>query len=85
MVNSSMRWRGLFVLLFLLNLTTPAYAYVDPNSGGPLFQLLTPLLALAAAGLTLAKRQLRRAWLLLTGALKSRFNRFFRASDREIE
>lgn len=85
MANSSLRWRCLFGLFLLVNLTTPAYAYVDPNSGGLLFQLLTPLLALAAAGLTLAKRQLHRAWLLLSGALKSRFNRLFQVSDREIE
>ena len=85
MANSSMRWRYLFGFLLLVNLTTPAYAYVDPNAGGPLFQLLTPLLALAAAGLTFARRQLGRAWLLISGALKSRFNRFFRGSDREID
>jgi hypothetical protein len=85
MANSSMRWRWLIGVLLFVNLTTPAYAYIDPNSGGPLFQLLTPLLALAAAGLTFARRQLGRAWLLLSGSLKNRFNRFFRASDREIE
>jgi hypothetical protein len=80
-----MRTRCLVALLLLISLTTPAYAYVDPNAGGPLFQLLTPLLALAAAGLTFARRQLARAWLLLSAALKNRFNRLFRVSDREIE
>ena len=85
MANSSMRWRYLFGLLLFVNLTTPAYAYVDPNSGGPIFQLLTPLLALAAAGLAFAKRQLGRAWLQLAGALKNRFNRLLRGSDREID
>jgi hypothetical protein len=44
-----------------LTLPTLAFAYVDPNAGGMLFQLLTPILALAAAGLAFARRQIMRA------------------------
>ena len=44
-----------------LTLPTLAFAYVDPNTGGMLFQLLTPMLALAAAGLAFARRQITRA------------------------
>jgi hypothetical protein len=82
-----MRSRYPLSLLFLIGIsfTGTAYAYVDPNAGGLLFQLLTPLLALAAAGITFARKQLGKVWLLLSGALKNRFHRLFRTSGREIE
>lgn len=71
------------VLFSGLTVTVPAYAYVDPNAGGLLFQLLTPLLALTAAGLTFARRQLARAWVMLTGAVKSGYGRIFRGQEVE--
>jgi cytochrome bd-type quinol oxidase subunit 2 len=74
-----------FSLLLLATFTAPAYAYADPNAGGLLFQLLTPFLALAAAGLAFARRQLGRAWQLLRGAVRNRIDRRSRAARREIE
>lgn len=49
----------------------PAHAYIDPNAGGLLFQLLAPLFA-AAIGAWLMLRQwissfFRRIWRRLTG------------------
>jgi lipoprotein signal peptidase len=82
---SPMLKRSLVGFLLLLSITTPAYAYLDPNAGGVLFQLLTPLLAVAAAAFTYARKQLGRAWLLLAGAVKNRFDRFLRDMGREIE
>jgi hypothetical protein len=49
-------------LLALMLLSAPAYAYIDPNSGGLLFQLLTPIFVVIAAGFTFAKRLVKRAW-----------------------
>jgi hypothetical protein len=56
-----------------LTLPTLAFAYVDPNASGMLFQLLTPLLALAAAGFAFARRQIARAISSAVNALKNLF------------
>lgn len=58
-------------LAAVLAFTTPAFAYIDPNAGGMLFQLLAPLFA-AVVGAWLFLRRwitdlLRRLWLRLTG------------------
>ncbi len=62
-----------------LGLCLPAHAYVDPNSGGLVFQLLTPLFALAAAALAFARQQLFRIWDFLVEGLKTLVARFFKA------
>jgi hypothetical protein len=80
-----MRSYHLLGLLALVSFTAPAHAYADPNAGGLLFQLLTPFLALAAAGFAFARRQLSRAWLLFAVAVKNRFYRLFRSSGGGIE
>jgi hypothetical protein len=86
-VGSPMSSRSAVGLLLFISLiaTSPAFAYVDPNAGGLLFQLLTPLLALAAAGAAFARRQLARAWQMFSGGIRSCFDRLFRASGREVE
>ena len=61
-----------------IGLSSPALAYVDPNAGGLLFQLLTPLVALAAAGLAFARRQLGRIWGFLLGELRELSARLFK-------
>lgn len=38
-------------------ITTPAYAYVDPNAVGLVSQILTPLLIAFAAGVTFLRKQ----------------------------
>lgn len=59
------------LVLCLLMVTTPAHAYVDPNAGGMLFQLLAPVFA-GIVGVWLFLRQwisafVRRLWRRLTG------------------
>jgi hypothetical protein len=38
-------------------ITTPAYAYVDPNAVGLVSQIVTPLLIAVAAGVTFLRKQ----------------------------
>lgn len=60
-------------LLLILALLLPgnAYAYIDPNAGGMLFQLLAPLFAAIVGGWLFLRRwlsyQVRRLWRRLTG------------------
>jgi hypothetical protein len=72
-------------LLCLATFAAPVYAYSDPNAGGLIFQLLTPFLALAAAGLAFARRQLGRAWHFLLSTVRNRIARLVRTSGRESE
>lgn len=62
-----------------LGTTLPAQAYVDPNAGGLLFQLLTPIVALTVAGLTFARRRLLRLWESAVLAAKALAARLFSA------
>jgi hypothetical protein len=77
--------RCVFGLLLLAMFAAPAHAYADPNAGGLIFQLLTPLLAVAAAGVAFARRQLGRAWHFLLSTVRNRIDRLSRASNRETE
>lgn len=59
-------------LLFLaLMWPVSAHAYIDPNTGGLLFQLLAPLFAAIVGGWLFLRRwlayQVRRLWRRLTG------------------
>ncbi len=61
----------LVALAALLCLPLDAFAYIDPNAGGLLFQLLAPVFA-ALVGVWLFLRRwiadaMRRAWRRLTG------------------
>ncbi len=63
--------RYLIAFIALLALASPAHAYIDPNAGGVLFQLLAPLFA-AVAGVWLFLRRwiamhCRRLWSKWTG------------------
>ena len=59
-------------LLCLVFITTPAYAYIDPNAAGLVSQVLTPLLIAAAAGLTFLRKQVGEAISSLTRRLRRR-------------
>ena len=50
----------IITIITLLGITTPAYAYIDPNAGGLLFQILTPLFAILAVALTTARQWVSR-------------------------
>lgn len=51
-----------FAVLITLAPLHVAQAYVDPNSAGPLYQLLFPLLVAIGAAMAAGKRALRRLW-----------------------
>jgi len=60
-----------FCALFLLFLTTPAYAYGDPNAVGLASQIITPLLIMASAAIAFLRKQIGAAF----GALSRRLRR----------
>lgn len=59
------------LLAVLVLLPAPAFAYIDPNAGGMLFQLLAPLFAAVVGGWLFLRRWLsavvRRWWSRLLG------------------
>jgi len=85
MRSRSARPYALFLLLTGLTATAPALAYIDPNAGGLLFQVLTPILALLAAAATFARRQIGLFWLLLSRAFRTALARLSRADRTELE
>ncbi len=58
--------------LCVVFLTTPAYAYVDPNAAGLISQIITPLLIAAAAGLTFLRKQVAEVFSALSRRLRRR-------------
>lgn len=62
---------GAFCASVVLLMSVPAYAYIDPNAAGLLSQIITPLLVVAAAGLTFFRRRLGD----LFAGLSKRFRR----------
>ncbi|HUN74737.1 MAG TPA: hypothetical protein VMU40_09505 [Steroidobacteraceae bacterium] len=44
----------------------PAEAYIDPNSAGPLYQLLFPLLIAVGSAIAALRRYIARAWVRVT-------------------
>jgi len=64
--------------LCLVFITTPAYAYIDPNAAGLISQIITPLLVAAAAGFTFFRKQVGAVF----SALSRRFRR--RADVEEV-
>jgi hypothetical protein len=56
----------LLAVFLILGLVQNANAYVDPNSAGPLFQMLFPLFVAAASMVALLRRMIKRAWNRLT-------------------
>ena len=58
--------------LCLLFITTPAYAYIDPNAAGLASQILTPLVLAAAAAVTFLRKQIGAAFGALTRRLRRR-------------
>jgi hypothetical protein len=58
-----------FCALFLMAVTTPAYAYTDPNAVGLASQIITPLLIMAGAAFAFLRKQIGAAF----GAVTRRF------------
>jgi len=58
------RWRSRRVLRVIplvcasVTVTAPAFAYIDPNAGGLLYQILAPLLIMLATGYAFLKSRI---------------------------
>jgi hypothetical protein len=64
-------WIIVFATLIAIEPVKSAFAYVDPNSVGPLYQFLFPLLIAIASGFAVLKRKIVQLWNLLPGVRKS--------------
>ena len=71
MNRSSFAKAILIGLVFSALLTRPAYAYLDPSTGGQLFQLLAVMFAFLSAILLFLSSQIRMGF--------ARIRRFFRS------
>jgi hypothetical protein len=63
--NPKSRGHGWTIALLALTALAPinaAYAYIDPNSAGPLFQFLFPALVAIASFLAACRRLIRQYW-----------------------
>ena len=58
------------VCLGFVFVTTPAYAYIDPNAAGLVSQIITPLLVAAAAGFTFFRKQVGAVFSALSRRLR---------------
>ena len=51
------RWTAFLGLGWALFLVTPAWAYIDPNAGGIIFQIAMPVIAIGGAAIALLKKR----------------------------
>lgn len=64
-----------FALMIVLALfALPALAYIDPNTGGFLFQLLAPLVAIAISAWMFFSNQVKAIWRLLRSAFSQKID-----------
>jgi hypothetical protein len=54
--------RQLVLMIYLSLFASPAFAYFDPNTGGYIFQLLAPLLAMAMSAWMFFAKQVKVIW-----------------------
>jgi hypothetical protein len=66
---------SLLMALPLLATAGPAYAYVDPNVGGQLWQAIYPVVAVALGALAFARQWLAHLARRVSGALRGLFAR----------
>lgn len=66
--------RQLLLMVLLVSFASPAFAYIDPNTGGYLYQLLAPLAAIVTS-----------VWMFFTDQVKSLWNLFLGFFGRESE
>jgi hypothetical protein len=58
------------VVVLVVCVANPAYAYIDPNAAGLISQIITPLLVAAAAGFTFFRRQVGAVFASLSRRLR---------------
>lgn len=59
-------------IVYFLVPAIPAYGYVDPNATGLITQIMTPLLVVAATGLTFLRKQVGSAFRRIFGRTSGR-------------
>ena len=59
-----------FVVLCTCIYTSPAFAYIDPNTGGYIFQLLAPLVAILTSLWIFCSHQVKALWRSIIRFLK---------------
>ena len=52
------RWTAVLSVTATVVLVTPAWAYVDPNAGGIIFQIAMPILSIGAAAIALLRKRI---------------------------
>jgi hypothetical protein len=57
--------------ILLLALVTPAFAYMDPNTGNLIFQILLPVITGVTTAWLFFKSKIRRLYCLIRESLKS--------------
>jgi hypothetical protein len=72
MYSRNIRTSAVVCFLFILLITAPAWAYIDPNAAGLVSQILTPLLIAAGAALTFFRKQMGAALAGLSRRLRRR-------------
>ncbi len=65
----------------LVFITTPAYAYIDPNAAGLASQIMTPLLIAAAVAVTFLRKQIGAAFGALSRRLRRRTDAYVQGVD----
>jgi hypothetical protein len=68
------RFLSLFFFI-VLGFSTPAAAYIDPNTGGQIYQALYPVLAVLLGVLTFARQWVAAIWHRFATVMRSLFSR----------
>ena len=77
-------WKLLLpVLVLVIGAPRPAHAYIDPNTVGPLYQLLLPMLIAIGSGIAMVRRYIREFWGRSIAGIASMFRRKAPRDDNE--
>ena len=77
-------WKFLLpVLLLVIGPLRPAHAYIDPNTVGPLYQILLPMLIAIGSGIAMIRRYIRQFWDRSMEGIASVFRRKAPREDNE--
>lgn len=73
------------VLYACLALTSPAWAYLDPNTGNLIFQILFPILTFITTALLFFKKSIRRFIVALKEMIRPKTDREVKARDSDAK